>query len=392
MVKLIPRSIKHDLKDALINSNKVVIVLGPRQVGKTTLINNILNNIELNSTKLNGEEQLVKDAFSSLSYQRMMESVGNRDILFIDEAQNILEIGMNIKILHDQNPNLRIIISGSSSLELANRLQEPLTGRKRVFHLFPLSIDELLDDGYTPLQIREHLSTILKYGLYPEVVMQKNIADKEIVLRELSTSYLYKDILQLADIRHSNKIHDLLRLLALQIGSTVSINKLSNALNLSALTIEHYINLLEQSFVVFRLRGFSKNLSKEISKMDKIYFYDTGVRNTILNNFNNLELRQDTGSLWENFLISERLKANSYSRAYKNIYFWRTYTGAEIDYIEEKDGHMDAFELKYNNKVSKVPKTWKDNYPQATYTTINLDNFFEYTNISIGKKDKTLSD
>lgn len=378
MSNLINRSIKRELREAIINSGKVVIVLGPRQVGKTTLINEILDSIELPSVRLNGEEQLVKDAFSSRSYQRMKEGIGKNAILFIDEAQNILDIGKNIKILYDEDPKIKVVISGSSSLELANHLQEPLTGRKRVFNLFPLSVEELLNDGYTPLQIRQNLPVLLKYGLYPEVVIQDNSADKEMILRELSTSYLYKDILQLADIKHSSKIHDLLRLLALQSGNTVSINKLSNALNLSAQTIEHYINLLEQSFVVFRLRGFSRNLAKEISKMDKIYFYDVGVRNTILNNFNHLDLRQDTGSLWENFLISERLKTNAYNREYKNIYFWRTYTGAEIDYIEEKDGRLDAFELKYNNKVSKAPKTWEEQYQNATYSTVNLDNFFGF--------------
>ena len=378
MTKIINRTIERDIKDSLIRDHKVLVVLGPRQVGKTTLINQILDDTDLRSVRLIGEEQLVKDAFSSLSYQRMMESIGNNDILFIDEAQNITDIGTNLKILFDKNPKIKILISGSSSLELANRLQEPLTGRKKLFNLFPLSIQEILDEGHTPLQIREKLPMILRFGLYPEVVVQDHIADKEMILRELSTSYLYKDILQLADIRHSNKIHDLLSLLALQIGSTVSINKLSNALNLSAQTIEHYINLLEQSFVIFKLRGFSKNLSKEISKMDKIYFYDVGVRNTILNNFNNLELRQDAGQLWENFLISERIKRNLYNRHYTNQYFWRTYTGAEIDYIEEKDGELMAFEFKYNYKTAKVPKTWIENYSNSTFNTINLDNFFEF--------------
>ena len=380
MTKLIDRRIKNDLQNALLNSKKVIIVLGPRQVGKTTLINQILDDLEVSSVRINGEEHLVRDSFSSFSYQRMMESVGNNNVLFIDEAQNVLEIGTNIKILFDKNKALKILLSGSSSLELANRLQEPLTGRKRIFNLFPLSIGELLDHGYTPLQIRENLNSILKYGLYPEVITQESIKDKATVLRELSTSYLYKDILQLADIKYSNKIHDLLQLIALQIGSTVSINKLSNALNLSAQTIENYINLLEQSFVIFRLRGFSRNLSKEISKMDKIYFYDVGVRNTILNNFSDLHLRNDTGNLWENFLIAERIKANSYDRLHKNIYFWRTYTGAEIDYIEENDGRINAFELKYSNKLSRVPKTWEEQYPQSTFSTVNLDNFFQFIN------------
>lgn len=372
------RTIEQEINSSLSKGHKVILLLGPRQVGKTSLLNKIAEGSQWNWSILNGEEQMVKESFSSLSYRRMMESIGNKEVLFIDEAQNIPNIGKNIKILHDKNPNVKIILSGSSSLELANNLQEPLTGRKTVFNLLPLSIEELCNDGISLLQIREMLPTILKFGLYPEVVTQKTIEDKERILREVSASYLYRDIIQLTDIKYTHKINDLVKLLALQIGSTVSINKLSNALNISAQTVENYINLLEQSFVIFRLRGFSKNLSKEISKMDKIYFYDVGVRNMILNNFGDMDSRLDKGSLWENFLIAERVKSNLYHMKYNNLYFWRTYTGAEIDYIEEKNGRLHAFECKFSHKSKKAPTTWVETYPNSTFKTVNLDNFFEF--------------
>jgi predicted AAA+ superfamily ATPase len=360
------------------NGQKVIIVYGPRQVGKTSLIHHVLDQSGFSYKALLGEEKHVQESFSNGNYSRMMEAVGKNQILFIDEAQAVVNIGTNIKILHDQNKSLRIILSGSSSFQLANHTQEPLTGRKKTFLLYPIAIAELLQLGLTPLDVRNNLSLYLRYGLYPDILAQETIEDKEETLRELVNSYLYRDILLLADIKHSHKLHDLLRLLALQMGSTVSVNKLSNALNMSSHTVEHYLNLLEQSFVIFRLRGFSKNLSKEISKMDKFYFYDSGVRNAILNNFNAPENRQDSGAIWENFLITERLKSNEYNRRHPNSYFWRTYTGAEIDYIEEKDGNLCAYEFKYNSKQVKAPKTWVEQYPEATFDTVNSDNFFEF--------------
>jgi uncharacterized protein len=374
----VPRKLLKSIEEVLIKGQKVIIVYGPRQVGKTSLIHKVLEQSNFSYKAILGEEEQVKESFSRSNYNRMMEAVGKNQVLFIDEAQAIDNIGINIKILHDQNKSLRIVLSGSSSFQLANHLQEPLTGRKKTFLLYPIAVTELLDKGLTPLEVRNNLSLYLRYGLYPDVLAQETIGDKEETLRELINSYLYRDILLLADIKHSNRLHDLLRLLALQMGSTVSVNKLSNALNMSSHTVEHYLNLLEQSFVIFRLRGYSKNLSKEISKMDKFYFYDTGVRNAILNNFNTPENRQDSGSMWENFLIAERLKNNEYNRRHPNSYFWRTYTGAEIDYIEENDGALLAFEFKHNSKQVKAPKTWVEQYPEASFATINRDNFFEF--------------
>lgn len=371
------RKLKSKIKDELLHSNKVIIVFGARQVGKTTLINQIISESDLSHISVNGEEADVKAVFNQLSYDRMMEVVGNNSILFVDEAQTIEHIGKAIKILYDKNPDLKIVLSGSSSFELANKLQEPLTGRKKVFTLYPFSCEELIEDHLTPFELKQKVSSILRFGLYPEVYKATDLKTKQEVLRELSSSYLYRDILMLTDIRHHNKLHDLLKLLALQIGSTVSINKLANALNLNAKTVEDYILKLEQSFVIYRLRGFSKNLAKEISKQDKIYFYDIGIRNAILNNFLDLSSRNDTGSIWENFLISERIKTNAYHQSYPNIYFWRTYTGAEIDYIEELNSEIKAYEFKYSQKTVSAPKSWTETY-SSVFETVNTDNFLSF--------------
>lgn len=371
------RKLKSKIKDELLYSNKVIIVFGARQVGKTTLIKQIISESKLSHVSVNGEEAEVSYAFNQLSYDRMMEVVGNSSVLFVDKAQTIEHIGRAIKILYDKNPHLKIILSGSSSFELANKLQEPLTGRKKVFTLYPFSCEELVEDHLTPFELKQKLSSILRYGLYPEVYKATDLKTKQEVLRELSSSYLYRDILMLTEIRHHKKLHDLLKLLALQIGSTVSIHKLANALNLNAKTVEDYILKLEQSFVIFKLQGFSKNLSKEISKQDKIYFYDIGIRNAVLNNFLDLSSRNDSGSLWENFLISERRKTNACHQFYPNTYFWRTYTGAEIDYIEESNTEIKAYEFKFNNKTVKAPKTWKQEYDSA-FETVNTDNYLSF--------------
>lgn len=374
---MIERIIQKAIQRQLDSNNKVIIIYGARQVGKTTLVNTVLNKRAYKTVNINADELRYHEVFTNRDIRKMEELVGNNDLLVIDEAQNIQDIGINIKILHDAHPSLRIILTGSSSFELANQTSEPLTGRKRTFTLFPISIGELTKK-LTVFDIKQKLDEYLRFGLYPDILNTNNVEEKKIRLKELSSSYLYKDVLQLSNIRNSQKIFKLLQLLALQIGSTVSVNKLGNSLNMSNDTVERYIDLLEKSYVIFRRTGFSRNLSKEISKMDKIYFYDLGIRNAILDNFNSIELRSDAGALWKNFIITERLKHNFYSENEKRSYFWRTYTGAEIDMIEESEGKLSAFEIKFNNKTVKAPKTWQETYDSGEFHTINKDNFLQF--------------
>lgn len=355
---------------------KVIVLFGPRQVGKTTLVKTLLSKTNYDYLKINAEEYRYQQLFSRRDLNAMLSLIENKKLLFIDEAQNIIDIGINLKILHDARPDLRIIVTGSSSFELANRMQEPLTGRIVVFHLYPLCISEL-NKQISRFEIGQRREEYMLYGLYPEVYNTATVSEKKELLHHLTSSYLYKDILQLLQIRHSQKLADLLRLLALQLGSTVSINKISNALNISSETVENYIDLLEKSFVLFRLPAYSRNRAKEISKSNKIYFYDLGIRNTILNNFTPLNARTDKGGMWENFLIAERMKKLAYTNDHQERFFWRTYNGAEIDYIEEKDGQLNAFEIKFSHKMGRLPISWKEQYSE-NFETINFDNWVDW--------------
>ena len=284
---------------------------------------------------------------------------------------------MSTKILHDARKEVKIILTGSSSFDLSGKISESLTGRKRTFNLFPLSVEEL-QSHISTFEIKHSISQYLIYGMYPEVITSNIPSQKKTILRELASSYLFKDILQLTTVKHSDKLYRLLQLLALQIGKTVSLAKLSNVLDMSFESVERYIDLLDKAFVIYRLSGYSRNKSKEISKMDKIYFYDVGIRNAVLDNFTEVELRNDAGDLWENFLISERIKHNSYHDSEKRMYFWRTYGGTEIDLIEEGDGKLFAYEIKYSNKIKNAPKSWSENYPDSSYQTINKDNYLNF--------------
>jgi len=373
----IKRKIEDSILISLKESNTIIVVYGARQVGKTTLINTVLKQLDLKILKINAEELKYNDIFSSRNLEKMKLLTENYDLLFIDEAQTIQNIGINIKILHDAVPQLKIILTGSSSFELSNKIKEPLTGRTKTFMLFPISYAEL-QDTYNTFELKENLATYLILGGYPKLYSYKTRNKKIAHLNELASSYLYKDLLAFTKIKHSNKLYSLLRLLAFQIGNTVSINELSKNLKVSSETVERYIDLLEKSFIIFRLSGFSKNLRKEIRKQDKIYFYDLGIRNSIINNFSTLEDRTDKGQLWENFLLSERIKQKHYNELYKQMYFWRTYTGAELDYIEEYDGKLYAYEFKWGNKIPKAPKTWLENYTSSEFDYVNQDNFLAF--------------
>jgi len=379
----ITRSLLPLLKESYAKSEKIIIIYGARQTGKTTLSNDFLAQIESENKpsafkvlKVNADELRYVDVLSSRDLNKMKLLTSGYDLLFIDEAQRIPEIGINLKILHDSLPNLRLIVTGSSSLDLANKVKEPLTGRTSTFNLYPISLMEL-STIYNAFEMQEKLEEWMIFGLYPDIINQPSAAMKEKYLRELSGAYLYKDIIAISQIRNSQKIHDLLKLLAFQIGSEVSVNELAKQLGMSQETVNSYIDLLEQSFIIFRLSGFSRNLRKEVSKRNKIYFWDCGVRNAIINNFSLLSMRNDQGSLWENFIIAERLKASGYRQRYVSSYFWRTYTGAELDYVEEKSGQLFAYEIKYKKQNAKAPKAWIENY-SSNFQCITRDNFWDF--------------
>lgn len=369
------RIIKSQIEQDIFSYEKIIILYGSRQVGKTTLVKELLKNSP-ETLLINADQLVYNDIFSSRDLKAMKEIIGVKKILFIDEAQNIKDIGINLKILYDEISELKIIVTGSSSFELANTIREPLTGRTKTYRLFPISVEEILQQS-SAFELKTQLESLLIYGMYPDILMAEGRDKKIDHLNELASAYLYKDILQLSGIKYADKIRKLLQMLALQIGSTVSIHEMAKALEMSHETVAHYIDLLEKGFIIFRLSGYSNNLRKEIVKMNKIYFYDLGIRNNLINNFNALSMRNDVGALWENFLIVERMKNIAYHRKRVNSYFWRTYTGAELDYIEEVDGALHGFEMKWG-KPSKAPASWLENYTNATFECITRDNFLTF--------------
>lgn len=374
---MITRLYYQSLKKRILESNKIIILYGPRQTGKTTLIKSILKEIPLKTLEINADEQKYTEILSSRDLEKMKWLVGGYELLFIDEAQRVPNIGINLKILHDQLPNLKIIVTGSSSFDLANQIQEPLTGRTWTYILYPIGISELALES-TPFEIHQKLESLLLYGMYPEIFSYESRIDKIQYLGELSSVYLYKDVLELSNIRHSSSIYKLLQLLAFQVGSLVSINELGASLQMSKETVNSYIDLLEKSFVIFRLAGYSRNLRKEIGKMDKIYFWDLGVRNSLIDDFRPIEARNDVGQLWENFMIAERKKYLAYYFKRAKNYFWRTYTKSEMDYLEESDGEIKGFEFKYSAKKTRKARAWEEAFPESSYQYIHQENYFPF--------------
>ena len=357
--------------------NRVIIIYGPRQVGKTTLAYLIMEKFEGKILKINADDVDYTYILSSRSLKKMRELIDGYDLVFIDEAQQIPNIGINLKILYDSLPDLKIIATGSSSFDLANKIQEPLTGRSWVFQLMPISISEL-SLLYSRFELNAMLENWLVFGNYPALLNIENRELKVNYLQEIVRSYLFKDVLAIGSIKYPPKLRDLVRLLAFQIGSVVSLNELSNTLQIAKETVMNYIDLLEKTFIVFRLSGYSRNLRKEIVRHDKIFFYDLGIRNAVIENFAPLSNRNDGGALWENFLIVERMKTQTYRRQGANRYYWRTYTGAELDYVEERDGLVKGFEFKFNQKIARAPQSWTETYPDASFETINRDNYLDF--------------
>lgn len=373
---LFNRKISQKLLADVTNSGKVTLLYGPRQVGKTTLSKQIIKKLDLKSLMINADQSKYIDVLSSRDLNRLKSLIAGYDLLFIDEGQRVPEIGINLKILHDEIPDLKILVTGSSSFLLSDRVTESLTGRKKVHTLLPLALQEF-SQYYNSFEINERLEERLIYGNYPEAVTLSGFQEKEEYLVELSSSFIYKDILELESIKYPLKIRDLLRLLAYQVGSQVSLHEISKQLGINRETVERYLYLLEQSFVIFRLTGFSRNLRKEVVKSDKFYFFDNGIRNIIIDNLNPLKNRNDIGALWENYIISERKKFLIYNNIRANSYYWRTYTGSEIDYVEERQGNLFAYEIKYGKAKAKLPKTWAAEYG-TEFELINKEDYLSF--------------
>jgi predicted AAA+ superfamily ATPase len=366
-----------DDPDAILKPNKALIILGPRQVGKTTLMKDYLSTISYKYKLISGDDLLIHKPFISQSLKEITAFCEGYELIAIDEAQKIPNIGMAMKLMVDHIPGIRIIATGSSSFELAGQTGEPLTGRKTTMLLYPIAQMELLGH-FNAFELNQKLTEFLIYGCYPAVLTEDNFAEKRKLLNEITGSYLFKDILAFERIRNPQLLLDLLRLLAFQIGSEVSVNELSIKLGIDNKTVKRYLELLEKAFIIFTLRGYSGNLRKEISKKPKYYFYDTGIRNAVIANFNPPETRNDIGQLWENFLVMERLKKQSYLPVYANNFFWRSWTNKEVDFIEEREGKLFGYEFKWSPAQSKPPALWLDSYPEATYEIITRENYLDF--------------
>lgn len=371
---LITRKIREDLQKSLFKG-KIVILYGARQVGKTTLVKSIIKEYPKDSLYLNCDEIDVREALTDKTSTELKSFIGNSRLVVIDEAQRVKNIGLTLKLLVDNFPETQIIATGSSSFELSGKIKEPLTGRKTEFFLYPFSVGELSEVN-SPLELNRLLEDLLIFGSYPGVIFAGT--DREKILRELATSYSYKDVLAYQDIRNPELLEKLLQALALQVGSEVSYTELAQLLGVNKVTIESYIRILEQAYIIFRVGPFSRNIRNELKKKRKIYFYDLGLRNALINNFNPLSLRQDSGALWENFLIVERIKRNNNLGVSNNIYFWRTTDGKEIDYIEDGGGALSAYEFKWQKNSFNAPKEFLKTYQNGTIKLVNKDNFLEF--------------
>jgi len=357
-------------------SGKVILLIGARQTGKSTILKKLEKEANKKTLFLDCDDPQIRDSLTNQSTPNLLRLVGSNDIVFIDEAQRVENIGLSLKQIFDNKPKCQLVVSGSSAFELANKINEPLTGRKWEYQLFPLSFAEM-QDHTSWLDENRLLETRLIYGYYPDVV--NNPGNEIEILKNLTYSYLFKDILAFQEIRKPQLIQKLLQQLAFQIASEVSFNEIAQNLNVSVITVEKYIDLLEKSFIIFRLPSFSRNLRNELKKSRKIYFYDNGIRNMLISNFNSMNLRNDTGQLWENFLVSERLKKINYQNLYCNRYFWRTTQQQEIDYIEEHSGKLFAFEFKWSEKKKQhISKTFSNAYPESEYQIINKENYHDF--------------
>ena len=369
--------LKREITDSVLKKlqpNKVVIVFGARRVGKTVLVKEILDKLDEPTLSLNGEDINVHDKLAIRSVENYKQLIGSYRVLYIDEAQKIPDIGLKLKLMVDEIEGLKIIISGSSSFDISKEAGEPLTGRKHTFNLFALSENEFnqIENSISKIdKLRERLI----FGNYPELLQLPDQIDKIDYLNDMISSYLLKDILVYENIKNSHTIFNLLRLIAFQVGGEVSLQELGKQLGISKNTVEKYLDLLSKVFILHKVEGFSRNLRKEITKNARWYFLDNGIRNAIIANFNPVEARNDIGQLWENYMISERLKYQEYKKISSNNYFWRTYEQQEIDWVEERGGSLYGYEFKWKEDKVKIPTQWENAYPNASFEVINNLNF-----------------
>lgn len=375
MLERINRDIEKEIRHYLFKQ-KAIVIYGARQVGKTTLLESLLEEFKASTLFLNGDDADIRTLFTNLTASKLKPIIGNYKIVVIDEAQRIPETGLALKIIHDNFKDVQLIATGSSAFELASKINEPLTGRKFEFTLYPFSFNELVNHhGF--LDEKRFLEHRLIYGYYPDIALSNGMEQR--LLKELTSSYLYKDLLMLENIHKPQLLEKILKALALQIGSEVSYHELAQLTNSDNQTIEKYIDLLEKAYIIFRLNGLNRNVRNEIKKGKKIYFYDNGIRNAIIGNFLSLESRVDAGALWENFLVSERIKFNTNFNNYCKSYFWRTTQQQEIDYVEEFNNSWSAFEFKWNpNKRAYLSKTFSKAYPNNSFYIISPENINEF--------------
>lgn len=369
----IVRRIQKDVEKALFQG-KIVVIYGARQVGKTTMVKKIMDKYD-DSLYLSCDELDIRDALTDKTSTELKSFIGSKRLVVIDEAQRVKNIGLTLKLIVDTFPEIQVIATGSSSFELSGKVSEPLTGRKTEFFLYPFSVDELFQ-VYSSLEMNRLLEEKLVFGMYPGVIFAG--PDREKRVRELATSYSYKDVFVYQDIRNPELLEKLLQALALQVGNEVSYTELAQVVGANKVTVESYIRILEQAYIIFRVGPFSRNIRNELKKKRKIYFYDLGLRNALINNFNPIYLRQDVGALWENFMMSERIKRNNNFGISANIYFWRTSSGKKIDYIEDSGGILTGYEFKWQKNDFSRPKEFLAAYPESTIVLINRENYLDF--------------
>jgi predicted AAA+ superfamily ATPase len=363
--------------DKYLQPGKVLILLGARRTGKTMLVKELVKKYSAKSIYLNAEDYTTQQILESRNLTNFKNLFAGKSLLVIDEAQVIRDIGKILKLIVDEIPEIKVIATGSSAFDIMNISGEPLTGRSYQFNLYPIAQMELVKTE-TLIESSQRLEERLIFGSYPEILQITGTEEKKLYLINLVSTYLFKDILAIEGLRNSDKIKDLIKLLAFQTGEEVSNYELGKQLGMSKNTVEKYLDLLSKVFIIFQLKSYSRNLRKEISKSSKWYFYDNGVRNTIISNFNTLSLRSDTGKLWENYIVSEMMKKNHYKLNFNNYYFWRTYDQQEIDLVEEDNSNLSAFEIKWTEDKFKIPKAWKEAYPESSVSIINRNNYLEY--------------